>query len=90
MPNINDKSWNSPGPLGAAQRTLGLTTTQLAMLFGHSEDMGRELRAATAKLTEEKEANAKLQARGEAWRGRPDIGGCIVLRAHGACALQRC
>eukprot|EP00198_Chlamydomonas_reinhardtii_P000344 XP_001689679.1 predicted protein [Chlamydomonas reinhardtii] len=77
VPNINDKSWNSPGPLGAAQRTLGLTTTQLAMLFGHSEDMGRELRAATAKLTEEKEANAKLQARGEAWRGRPDIGGCI-------------
>ncbi|KAG2444934.1 hypothetical protein HXX76_001670 [Chlamydomonas incerta] len=61
VPNINDKSWNSAGPLGAAQRTLGLTTQQLAMLFGHSEDMGRELRAATAKLGEEKEANAKLQ-----------------------------
>ncbi|KAG2448505.1 hypothetical protein HYH02_006396 [Chlamydomonas schloesseri] len=61
VPNVNDKSWDSPGPLGAAQRTLGLTTQQLAMLFGHSQDMGRELRAATSKLAEEKEANARLQ-----------------------------
>ncbi len=67
VPGINDKTWETAGPLGALQRVLGMTTTQLAMLFGQNEDAGKQLRAAQAKLDAEKDSNSKLQVRG---RGR--------------------
>jgi hypothetical protein len=38
--------WPTRGPLGAAQRTLGLVTQQLANLYGQGEDLGRQLRTA--------------------------------------------
>ncbi|KAG2495568.1 hypothetical protein HYH03_006168 [Edaphochlamys debaryana] len=61
VPSLNDKTWDSGGPLGAAQRVLGLVTQQLAMLYGHQEDLARQLRGVQAKLLEEKEAATKLQ-----------------------------
>lgn len=61
VPGVNDKTWETAGPLGALQRVLGMTTTQLAMLFGQNEDAGKQLRAAQLKLEAEKDSNSKLQ-----------------------------
>ncbi|GLI60595.1 hypothetical protein VaNZ11_002742 [Volvox africanus] len=61
VPGITDRSWETTGPLGAAQRVLGLATQHVATLYGTREDLTRELRALQVKLAQEKEVTSKLQ-----------------------------
>ncbi|GIL91135.1 hypothetical protein Vretifemale_18794 [Volvox reticuliferus] len=61
VPGITDRSWDTTGPLGAAQRVLGLATQHVATLYGSREDLTRELRALQVKMAQEKEVTSKLQ-----------------------------
>ncbi|GFR39671.1 hypothetical protein Agub_g142 [Astrephomene gubernaculifera] len=61
VPGVHDKSWDSGGPLGAAQRVLALTSQQLGNLHAHGEELARQGRNLQNKLKEEKETNTKLQ-----------------------------
>ncbi|GIL65879.1 hypothetical protein Vafri_19521 [Volvox africanus] len=61
VPGITDRSWDTTGPLGAAQRVLGLATQHVATLYGTREDLNRELRALQVKMAQEKEVTSKLQ-----------------------------